>query len=426
MENHKKQSGAVNVASLILLVVNIIGMIVLAVGSIIVRGKFSGIFADMGTTLPRITILFLSIPSWAYIVFFGIIIAALILKELLIRKKFITLMINISAGVLGSLYLLIFAIAMFMPFNAMLKSVGSAADSDRLAPQAVHLPAYEDAVNTAGAKGHSCLCVDDSNRFHKLEAETTRLLSIRRYTPIADLRRQLKRKQARLRLPLPGRKKLSPAQLYTQCKKSVLVIASVYTAKETKTRSYWKCHIGSGVAITHDGVVVTAHHVIDAITKDQKTITIVAMTYDGTVCPVQEVLAGSKKDDLAILKINMRGKRLSPAAIAKAAPVGTPIAVISHPQNRFYTLTNGIISRYYRVNSKETNGDEIKGAEVVAITADCSKGSSGGPVFDEHGNVAAIISNIIAIYHKTSPKRTQFHMAVVQCTPAKRLLKLVK
>ncbi|MCD4824772.1 MAG: serine protease [Phycisphaerae bacterium] len=426
MENHKKQSGAVNTVSLILLAVDIIGMLVLAVGSIIAQSKCSDAFSDMGTRLPRITILFLLIPPWAYIVFFGIIIAALILKEVFIRKKSITLAINICAGVFGLLYLPAFATAMYMPLNAMLQSVSAAGCSDRLTPQAVHLPAYEEAVHAAGTEGHSCLCIDDDQRFKKLSAETTRLLSIKRYTPIADLRRQLKRKQVRLRLPLPGRRKLTPAQLYTKCKKSVLVIASVYTAKKTKTHRYWQCHVGSGVAITHDGVVVTAHHVIDAITKNRKTITIVAMTYDGKVYPVREVLAGSKKDDLAILKINMGGKRLSPAGIANAAPVGTPIAVIAHPQNRFYTLTNGIISRYYRVNSTEANGEEIKGAEVVAITADCSKGSSGGPVFDEQGNVAAIISNIISIYHKTSPKRTQFHMAVVQCTPAKRLLKLVK
>jgi serine protease Do len=58
---------------------------------------------------------------------------------------------------------------------------------------------------------------------------------------------------------------------------------------------------------------------------------------------------------------------------------GEPIFVIGHPQGLRFTLSNGIISR-------EEGG-------IIQISAPISPGNSGGPVYDERGNLLGIVTS---------------------------------
>ena len=53
--------------------------------------------------------------------------------------------------------------------------------------------------------------------------------------------------------------------------------------------------------------------------------------------------------------------------------------MIGHPQGLRYSLTSGIVSR--------------EEGSVVQISAPVSPGNSGGPVYDEFGNLVAIVSS---------------------------------
>jgi len=60
---------------------------------------------------------------------------------------------------------------------------------------------------------------------------------------------------------------------------------------------------------------------------------------------------------------------------------GENIFVIGHPQGLRFTLSTGIISR--------------KAGAALQLSAPVSPGNSGGPVYDEHGNLIGIVTSMV-------------------------------
>jgi S1-C subfamily serine protease len=121
---------------------------------------------------------------------------------------------------------------------------------------------------------------------------------------------------------------------------------------------------------------------------------------------------------VAILQVE--GLNPRPLALAPGAPVGSPVRVISHPDGHFYTLTEGVVSRYLTVRRAETE------VPAMAITADFARGSSGGPVFDDAGAVVGIATTTHSIYYDEKGARDNLQMVIKQCVPAASVLKLVQ
>lgn len=59
--------------------------------------------------------------------------------------------------------------------------------------------------------------------------------------------------------------------------------------------------ISGGVIISSDGLVLTNHHVIDR--GDSGIKGMLVMTHDGCAYPIVEVLAGSRRSDVALIRI---------------------------------------------------------------------------------------------------------------------------
>ena len=163
---------------------------------------------------------------------------------------------------------------------------------------------------------------------------------------------------------------------------------------------------------------MTNYHVVDSSTKRG----LVVMTADAHVYPVQRVLAASRADDLAILKVDAEG--LQPLALAgssDAAPVGSAVSIISHPDGRFYCYTAGVVSRYMKT---ELGGPEV---EAVAVTADYARGSSGAPVLNGQGQVVAVVSSTESIYYTEDGQRQRdFQMVFRTCIPCTSLRKMIR
>jgi S1-C subfamily serine protease len=226
------------------------------------------------------------------------------------------------------------------------------------------------------------------------------------------LQAQLSRKQHSLKLAAqPSTTPLTPVQLYERCEDGVLIFASLYNCGKC-TR--WHTNAASGFVIHSDGIAVTNYHVIE---NDSDSL-LGAMTVDGRVLPIKEVLAADKAADVAIVRLD--GKGLTALPVASNDPVGTPVVVISHPTQRFYTLTTGIISRYFN------GGRHGQHAERMAITADYAKGSSGGPVINDYGAVTGIVSSTSSIYYnKKDGVESNLQMVIKSCVPGKAVLNLL-
>jgi hypothetical protein len=239
------------------------------------------------------------------------------------------------------------------------------------------LPAIYSGLESGG------LVVDDRNYRNLMGNGLNRLAASGAPTPAETLKAQRdSRTTCTLALPpVPpstGAPAWTPSQVVAQWRDSV-VIVGVYNGQGGRSEA-------SGVVIADGGVIATNCHVIDAFDNPRALAGVV--TRDGRFYPVVEVLAADPATDIAILRIGLdagpAGAPLVPAPLSTGDFPGEPLTVISHPNGKFYWVSEGVLSRYAK---EESLGRAIV---VMSLTADYAVGSSGAPVFNAHGAVAGL------------------------------------
>ena len=188
---------------------------------------------------------------------------------------------------------------------------------------------------------------------------------------------------------------------------SVYLIGSVYLCG--KCDKWHSSGSASAWALTTDGLMVTNYHVIDGAQGGAMGV----CGIDGTVHRVTEILAADEINDIAIFRVD--SKSLKPLPIGTSAAVGSKVEVVSHPEGRFFTHSFGQISRYARTPGKA----DAPGYIQMSITADYAKGSSGGPVLNEQGEVVGMVRSTKSIYYNNDKKSgpTNLQMVVKICIP---------
>ena len=178
-----------------------------------------------------------------------------------------------------------------------------------------------------------------------------------------------------------------PAATYEDLCRSVVVVGTVQPCE-----GCGGVHMGAvstGWIIGPRGHVVTNYHVLE----DKGAAEIGVMTSDGTVYPVSRVLAADRQGDAVILGLESGSAELPALALADEVRTGEAIRVLGHPDGRFYSLTEGIVSRVFT----EATGDGRDRRTWVSVTADYGGGSSGAPVLNAAGEVAAMVSSTSAL-----------------------------
>ena len=260
--------------------------------------------------------------------------------------------------------------------------------------------------------------LDDRSFRAQFSKKLGKLKDDKQTTDVKALLAELKKeKKCSIDIPAPKTKPLNTAALYEECAPSTLIVGNVYKCGKCNN---WHDSMASGYAIAPD-IIATNYHVLDNTRASAMGI----MTPSGEVYPIIEVLASNKADDVALARIEIPDGKpaLKPATIAPHTPVGSRIGVISHPTGRFYTYTEGMISRYFNIQFSKTSK-----AVRMAITADYAKGSSGGPVFDEAGNICGMVSSTNSIYYNRDKKGIDqnLQMVIKNCVPAASILKLIE
>ncbi len=149
-------------------------------------------------------------------------------------------------------------------------------------------------------------------------------------------------------------------------------------------------NISGGVVISSDGLALTNYHVLSR--NDAAVKGLAAMNHMGQCFAISEVLATSKKDDIALIRL-VSDTPFKPVPIAAASPKALDrVMVLSHPHNEFYVLSTGIASRLAKPTM---SGDS---ATWLEITAEFSGGSSGSGVFNERGELVALVSRIHTLF----------------------------
>lgn len=257
--------------------------------------------------------------------------------------------------------------------------------------------------------------IDDNSLEQQITATAEEWIEKGKTAKMSELVSQLVRSSCQLTLPPAKTGASSPEELYEKARKSVLIVSRIYRCERC---GHWHDRSTSGFLITSTGAFVTNYHVVDAADNEA----MVAATWDGHVFPVSEVLAASKRDDVAILQleVSVADDHFTPLSISPCSPVGSKVYVISHPIGRFYTLTAGIVSRLALMPT--SNGR----VSQLFITADFAKGSSGAPVLNTEGQVVGIVAHTHSVYYtRTREVQEDLQMVFKSCVPSESLLKLI-
>ncbi len=134
---------------------------------------------------------------------------------------------------------------------------------------------------------------------------------------------------------------------------------------------------GSGFFVSSDGYVVTNNHVV------QHAESVTVTMDDGKVLDAK-VVGTDPKTDLALLKVSQPGDYPC-VAFAKDAPkIGDWVLAIGNPYGLGGTVTAGIIS------AKGRDIGDGPYDRFLQIDAPMNKGNSGGPTFNEEGQVVGV------------------------------------
>ena len=259
------------------------------------------------------------------------------------------------------------------------------------------------AVRSTG--GTKPAVINDRAIIGQMTREATRMMDSGEPVSMESLIEQLK-KEPRLSLKLPAGKGARAAD----AQKAIAVVGGVYKCKSC-TR--WHVAPASGFLIAED-MVVTNYHVVNQPERSSLAVRL----FDGRVFMVEAVVAASERFDLAVLRIPKTG--VKPVALGQAAPVGAKVDLISHPNQKFYTLSEGRVARYFMTQR------DRKTVPAMAITADFGRGSSGAPVLNEAGEVVGIAASTESLYYtENDDDQKNLQMVFKNCVPVSQLREII-
>jgi serine protease Do len=218
-------------------------------------------------------------------------------------------------------------------------------------------------------------------------------------------------------IPLPEPPELPGNTSYNDLSRSVFLVGSVY--KCGKCDKWHQGGTASAWPLYADGVMVTNAHVFMNVKGGAMGV----VDREGKCYPVTEILGYDVAKDVAVFRVKAEGLR--PLRIGEAAEVGSPVTVISNPSGNLFLRTSGDVARY------SIGAGKVKKSMVtwMSITADYAKGSSGGPVFNEVGEVVGMVSSTRSIYTEqdSDPKKPaagKLQMVIKSCVPGDAIREL--
>ncbi len=259
--------------------------------------------------------------------------------------------------------------------------------------------------------------INDRALTEAVQVGATRLADDGKAAEMETLLDGLKRKTVEADLGESAGVALKPEAIYAQASDATVIVAGLYKCEHCDN---WHTGNASGFFISTDGLLVTNYHVVN--NDDRRAM--VVMTRDGRVFPVTEVLAGNEQADVAILRVaptDAEGKAATFTALplAEASQVGESVYAISHPDGRYWTFTEGIISRRYTAQHD---------TKWLTITADYARGSSGGPVVNDRGEVIGLVASTSSVYYDNDDAGRPQNLQMVwkQCVPVEAVRALIK
>ena len=141
---------------------------------------------------------------------------------------------------------------------------------------------------------------------------------------------------------------------------------------------------GSGFVISPDGYLLTNYHVVEYAVRGGYPLTVIFS--DGTSLP-GTVVGYEDDSDVAVVKVDAAG--LEPVTFCNTLRVGETVYAVGNPLGDLTcTMTRGIVSALDR---DITTADQAT-LNVFQFDAAVNEGNSGGPVYNEAGQVLGVVT----------------------------------
>jgi hypothetical protein len=167
---------------------------------------------------------------------------------------------------------------------------------------------------------------------------------------------------------------VAPSRALTPADIAAKALPAVVTIRTPRT-------LGTGFVVRADGWIATNLHVVVGGPR------VVVTLRDGRELPIVELLAASPDHDLALVRVEARGLPALALGDSSAMRPGDPVVAIGNPMGLEDTVSNGLVSARRKVEG---------GLEVLQVSAPIAPGSSGGPIFNDHGEVIGVATAVLS------------------------------
>ena len=161
--------------------------------------------------------------------------------------------------------------------------------------------------------------------------------------------------------------------------------------------------VGSGIIVKSSGQILTAYHVIEGIREGW------AKPFNGTWMPITGVVASDELKDLAVINVDPRNQYLQQSRLGAGESMssGDPVVAIGNPLGLEYSVTEGIVSEIRTTP---------EGLTLIQTDAAVSPGNSGGPLFDQNGEVIGVVSFNLS-NHEAQGQNLNFAVSIDEAKP---------
>lgn len=186
--------------------------------------------------------------------------------------------------------------------------------------------------------------------------------------------------------PTPSNLK-TPSQIYEDACKQVVGITTEVSYHNKFGIPVSQPVSGSGFFISEDGYVLTNYHVIEYAAEYGSPAKVI--THDGTEY-VASVVGSDPDNDIAVLQVDATGLPYATLGNSDGIRVGDNVYAVGNPLGELqFSMTTGSVSATDR---RITTQNAAPAINMFQIDAAVNSGNSGGPVYDNTGEVIGIVT----------------------------------
>ncbi len=158
-----------------------------------------------------------------------------------------------------------------------------------------------------------------------------------------------------------------------------------YRYPQMQPRKYKQMGMGSGFIISHDGYILTNHHVVGDADK-------ITVRLKGGQEYEAKIIGSDSSSDVALIKIeDNKNLPVLPLGDSDSLEVGEWVMAIGNPFGLDHTLTVGVVSAKGRTTVGISDYEDF-----IQTDAAINPGNSGGPLINLNGEVIGINSAIFS------------------------------